>query len=687
MGYKRDQNYDGDTFRTPSTGPADVPSELPPPYTEEEQSTSKVVPALPPRRSAAIASLSDERRRKLLLIYVHGFTGNETSFQRFPTDVHDLASRQLVDTYTVQSIVYPKYKSRKKIDFARDEFSCWLREHESDRTDVILLGHSMGGLLAAEVALLPLNNFSAIPLRHRILGTVNLDAPFLGIHPGIVASGISSLFRKAPDQAGEAVASSQEPLMTPSSSVDVPRSSSPSAAQVGDTSRPDTSASSLNVASSIRSLSLESQDNPSGAPEATDSKQSKLSRAIYFINKHSDGLTKATKSYLTSHIEFGGCLADYKGLLNRYSGIRALEDNPRSRVRFINYYTASTGRAKMLKPPDYVDDGTQPLKPEDRRPSADRDTRDPNLSESFDTKLQQLNPRASTDRDDGTAVDSYVISSEDISDNEPSDLSEEDKTEVPTQSFIDITNPPTREPPHIPSSLTPTVTKPKTTDSSDLLSADFLPSLPDHPSKPPPFDSSMYPDKDALKIASRDHERALKTYNLLLKDRDNAIKDRRKLLDKRRKAAEKQKQDEERKASKSKAKLNEKATAPMAGNDDNGAGMESATTATSEPQPIPETSSPSSPPPPIPKPTSTTPAKPSQPPKQHKALKYRPFCLLPHQPDPTWIRVVMRDTDEIEAHCGLFAREGEHYEGFVTAVVERIGTWIEEASIGNRAVS
>lgn len=125
MGYKRDQNYDGETFRTTSTGPADVPLELPPPYTEEEQSTSKVVPALPPRQSAAIASSSDERRRKLLLIYVHGFTGNETSFQRFPTDVHDLASKQLVDTYTVQSIVYPKYKSRKKIDFARDEFSCW----------------------------------------------------------------------------------------------------------------------------------------------------------------------------------------------------------------------------------------------------------------------------------------------------------------------------------------------------------------------------------------------------------------------------------------------------------------------------------------------------------------------------------------------------------------------------------
>lgn len=125
MGYKRDQNYNGETSRTISIAPEDVASELPPPYTKEEQSTSKDVPALPPRQSAAVTPSNDESRRKLLLIYVHGFTGNETSFQRFPTDVHDLTSKRLVDAYTVQSVVYPKYKSRKKIDFARDEFSNW----------------------------------------------------------------------------------------------------------------------------------------------------------------------------------------------------------------------------------------------------------------------------------------------------------------------------------------------------------------------------------------------------------------------------------------------------------------------------------------------------------------------------------------------------------------------------------
>lgn len=539
----------------------------------------------------------------------------------------------------------------------------------------------MGGLLAAEVALLPLNNLSATPLRHRIMGTINLDVPFLGVHPGIVASGISSLFRKAPDQPSEEKVSAQEPLMTPSTSSDLLSPSPSSVSQIGDTSTINTVATSSNVALSTGSLSLDSRDNPSGVPEATDSKQSKLSRAFYFINKHSDGLTKATKSYLTSHIEFGGCLADYKGLMNRYSAIKALEQNPRSRVRFINFYTASTGRAKRPKLPDSVEDGEQPTISEEGKPAADQNTRDSDLS-GCDTELHLLSPQASTIRDDGAAADSYVVSSENSSDSEPLERSEENTIEVLNQCFINLTDPPTRESPRIPSFSTSATELEN--NSSNLPSADFLPSLPDHPSKPPPFDSSMYPNKDALKIASRDHDRALKTYNRLLKDRDNAIKDRRKILDKRAKAAEKERRDEARNASKRKARLDEKATAPMVGNDDSGHGMENATTATSEAQPIQAASTPSPPPPAISKPTSTTsttPAKAPKPPKQPKPRKYRPFCLLPHQRDPTWIRVVMRDTDEIEAHCGLFARDGEHYAGFVTAVVECIGTWIQEASI------
>ena len=47
----------------------------------------------------------------------------------------------------------------------------------------------MGGLLAADIALV---------FRHRIIGIVNFDVPFLGMHPGIIKAGLGSIFSAPP---------------------------------------------------------------------------------------------------------------------------------------------------------------------------------------------------------------------------------------------------------------------------------------------------------------------------------------------------------------------------------------------------------------------------------------------------------------------------------------------------------
>ena len=50
----------------------------------------------------------------------------------------------------------------------------------------------MGGILAAEVALLgsdPRQAFGSA-FRHRIVGTICFDTPFLGMHPGVITSGM-----------------------------------------------------------------------------------------------------------------------------------------------------------------------------------------------------------------------------------------------------------------------------------------------------------------------------------------------------------------------------------------------------------------------------------------------------------------------------------------------------------------
>ena len=80
-------------------------------------------------RNASTESLLPEvnpdGKRKLLLIYIHGFMGNETSFQSFPAHVHDLVRDLMVETHIVHTKIYPRYRSRRAIEFARDEFSNW----------------------------------------------------------------------------------------------------------------------------------------------------------------------------------------------------------------------------------------------------------------------------------------------------------------------------------------------------------------------------------------------------------------------------------------------------------------------------------------------------------------------------------------------------------------------------------
>lgn len=105
-------------------------------------------------QSLVPSEYDNERKRRLLLVYIHGFMGNDSSFQEFPFHLHKHLKYRLRNSHVIHTKIYPKYKTYKAIEVARDNFSRWLQPHESPTTDVVLLGHSMGGLLSAEVVLM-----------------------------------------------------------------------------------------------------------------------------------------------------------------------------------------------------------------------------------------------------------------------------------------------------------------------------------------------------------------------------------------------------------------------------------------------------------------------------------------------------------------------------------------------------
>lgn len=162
MGYKHDQTYFPETFRpdpssshqiqTPSQsqsqsqsrGPPALPPRLDPasssPYLQPPPSYAEAAPTYHSQPLSASWSSQDPRssstqslvpaeslgeKRTLLLIYIHGFLGTETTFQSFPAHVHNLVTVILADTHVVHTKIYPRYKSKNAIEYARDDFSKW----------------------------------------------------------------------------------------------------------------------------------------------------------------------------------------------------------------------------------------------------------------------------------------------------------------------------------------------------------------------------------------------------------------------------------------------------------------------------------------------------------------------------------------------------------------------------------
>ena len=520
-----------------------------------------------------------------------------------------------------------------------------LTPHESPDTDVVLLGHSLGGILAAEVALLqpysPKNHNARL---HRVLGLTAFDTPFLGMHPGVIGTGISSLFRSKPEKTDGSF--QDDGASTSHSSTGSPMSPTGS------------------ISSSILSRMPDDPNyNPPFPNDVRTTQRKGLEKALYFINKHSDGLTKATKEYVTSHFEFGGCMADYPGLKRRYNAMRALEDVDEfarrrdsrgrllRRVRFVNYYSASTGRLKppqspRLAPATEMKDMT--LKVDGQSDGQRSGTVTPST------------PRLSVEehRDDGNIVQKTLenIDPKPISDNEQDDSAPHTALTCEAQS------------PNSESPVLHRLSSQKDNDSSidpvqlDVEEYDGLPAIPPLPHAPLEFDRTKYTDPDHLKLAQKDHGRLVKAYDRAKKDRDKSIREREKVIEKRNKAARKEANKAARTAAtnqsiEERTKLKRSATLnPEVYDKQLERDAEERRTGASTEGDI----------------------------QKVKKQRDRKFCTLPPKDrrtglrDPTWIRVYMEGVDEVVAHTTLFIPEGETYERLVGDTADRIEQWVQE---------
>jgi len=134
----------------------------------------------------------------LLVILIHGFMGSGTTFESFPERLERMLSES-VDNVVTECIVSPEYKTKGKLTAVVRTFSEWLTklvlEKEAaygsgdctGKVKVVLCGHSMGGLVAADALIQFVQNRpdADAPLWPRIIACLGFDAPYLGVQPSV----------------------------------------------------------------------------------------------------------------------------------------------------------------------------------------------------------------------------------------------------------------------------------------------------------------------------------------------------------------------------------------------------------------------------------------------------------------------------------------------------------------------
>ncbi|RDL39528.1 Uncharacterized protein BP5553_03868 [Venustampulla echinocandica] len=291
-------------------------------------------------------------KKTLLLCFVHGFKGGDDTFGDFPFHLETLLAAALPNI-TVQSIVYPKFETRGDLnEYTREKklmgyIAKRLLEKVIDlevsnntpsptidpSVRTILVGHSMGGIVAADTILSiaseqPIesagsDNTSPHPntmMFPYIQGVLAFDTPYLGISPGVVAHGAEGHYNAASSAITQLSGLTGAFWGTKAATADA-KSKKPVAALPAPPTSPNTTASPWQKWGKL-AVAAGGVAAVAGAGAAA------------FVNR--DKLTEGW-SWVGSHLEFVGCLMKGEELRKRVSGMVSL--NKELKVGWGNLYT------------------------------------------------------------------------------------------------------------------------------------------------------------------------------------------------------------------------------------------------------------------------------------------------------------------------------------------------------------
>ncbi|KAI0711079.1 hypothetical protein C8T65DRAFT_648099 [Cerioporus squamosus] len=190
---------------------------------------------------AAAATAQTAPSDLVLLIFIHGFKGDDSTFGEFPQRLEHVLTESLPNA-TVESV------TKGELNAAVVRFADWLTDLTVRKevahggagcAKIVLCGHSMGGLLAADalIEFVRTRPDKKAPLWPNIVACLAYDTPYLGLHPHIfknsatqaaeyvrTASTVLSSFKswRAKTPSGAAAAADAPPPVPPKAAITAP---------------------------------------------------------------------------------------------------------------------------------------------------------------------------------------------------------------------------------------------------------------------------------------------------------------------------------------------------------------------------------------------------------------------------------------------------------------------------------
>ncbi|KAK9378878.1 uncharacterized protein V2V93DRAFT_375264 [Kockiozyma suomiensis] len=144
--------------------------------------------------------------KTLLLVYVHGFKGGATTFAEFPAHMEYQLKKLYKATSTpvrIATSVYPPYETKGNLEDSVRLFINYLEtsviDHEisngtlspvvNPSVGVILVAHSMGGLVVADTAIEIMARDPQY-MFPKVIGLLCFDSPFIGLHSSVFAQDV-----------------------------------------------------------------------------------------------------------------------------------------------------------------------------------------------------------------------------------------------------------------------------------------------------------------------------------------------------------------------------------------------------------------------------------------------------------------------------------------------------------------